>query len=73
MVGSTWTRYVILGVLMAGDWRYGGFDNPQLAAYLGVSVPEVQMLQELMQGQGTVQDMALAQQFAGQKHGVSRL
>lgn len=53
-----------------GDYRYGGFSNDQLANYLGISVPELQMIQEVMQG-GTASPGSVEQamKFAGETGG----
>lgn len=55
---------------MAGDYRYGGFSNQELANYLGISVPELQMVQQVVEGQYvTPESMAQAQKFAGESGG----
>src|SRR3990167_1311861 len=55
---------------MAGDARYGGFTNEQIAQYLGISVPEVQAIQQVIEGQyATPESIAIAQQFAGESGG----
>lgn len=55
---------------MAGDYRFGGMTNDQMANYLGISVPELQMIQEVMQGDaispGSIEQ---AQKFAGDTGG----
>ena len=53
-----------------GDYRYGGFSNQELANYLGISVPELQMIQEVMQGGATSPgSMEQAMKFAGETGG----
>lgn len=53
-----------------GDYRYGGFSNEQLAQYLGISVPELQMIQEVISG-GYMSpgSMDQAMKFAGESGG----
>ena len=55
---------------MAGDYRYGGMTNEQMANYLGISVPELQMVQEVIQG-GAMSpgSMEQAMKFAGETGG----
>ena len=55
---------------MAGDYRYGGMTNDQMANYLGISVPELQMIQEVIQG-GDMSPGSMEQaiKFAGETGG----